>query len=154
MIGVVTSIHNSESLSYQWYNGLAAVGKGDCLIDIEEPGIYFCRLKISGMDKAGVDTDVFSDTDAIQIVRVPNLQPATMSTEALDELPSATSSTQTEEISDHKYVISPSELTVLDERIDQGAFGEVFKGEYRGKIVAIKRIQAKFGKRPDRLILK
>ena len=157
MLGVVTSIHNADTLSYHWFKGDDAIGNGQCLLIVDSPGTYFCRVNVTVLNENSGSSNIQVDSYAIQIVEVTkgnklysryDLSTA-INTDVKDTMTKANSSLVTD------HVICASDLTVHEcERIDQGAFGQVFKGNYKKQIVAIKQIYLRSGKRPDRLIMR
>ena len=152
VLGIVSPHHNHEGLQYEWYCNGKSVYSDGCLIVVNTPGLYHCQLRASvSEDGAGVK-EILRDSNVIQVVRIPdNVSQTCNETPPSEERNRDSPLVVTWE--DEQLQMSD---VVVDhtEAINHGSFGEVFRGKYKGKNVAVKRIKSKRAKRPDKVILK
>ena len=155
VLGVISSLHHDDSLSYQWFRGTEPLGAKGCILEVSRADVYYCRL---AMQVSNGDTMSILNIDSNQVHVVElgvELEKRTVPVKSNEKCDSTAWNPRDASTPPSCPVINFQEITVyFEERIAQGTFGEVFKGQYAGKPVAVKCIQAKHGKRSDKQILK
>lgn len=154
VLGVISSLHNNDSLSYRWFREAEPLDATYCILEVSRAGVYYCRLAIQVTNGETVST-MHIESNHVHVVRLDTeLGTLNVPVESTEKCSTAHDAALTSS-TPRSPVINFSDITVYyEERIAQGAFGEVFKGQYAGKPAAVKRIHAKKGKRPEKQIIK
>ena len=138
MVGVVASCHTAISALYGWYRNGIPYKQGNKLscTEIREAGMYTVEVQ-HGKERdisEPVYIRTFSDNKKIS------------STDAKDREESSKSSPSKNESSPPVVEREEISFSTKDE-IGRGAFGVVFKGEWAGTEVAVKKINLRHAKR-------
>ena len=164
ILGIVSHHHNNSGLSCEWFCDNEPVYSGGCLLTVEKPGYYHCKLKAVIQQEGDEPQEYARDSHPVQVMQVSDISQVTalIPRHQIDSNTCiAEQSTQVFEINVSDYSqestnqqIEPNDIScTFTAPINHGSFGEVYKGTWKGAAVAVKRIRHKRGKRPDKLIL-
>ena len=70
ILGVVSPNHNNDAVLYEWFRDGECVYSGGCILVVEQPGYYHCRVKVN-LSIGGKEAEEFvRDSGTVQVVRM------------------------------------------------------------------------------------